>query len=200
MKLEEKIKELTSSPVAKTISQRMREFRDCPDAFSELCFCILTANASAQSGINTQQKIGHRFHEIPENELRAFLRTSGCRFYRNKCSYIVQARKHRGLRLDGFKNGPEAREWLVENVKGLGYKEASHLLRNTGFEDVAILDRHILKVMNAHGMIKDVPKSLTRKRYLEFEEKLREFSTRAGLSLGELDLYLWYMQTGKVLK
>ncbi len=169
MLLEEKVQELKSSPVAETIAKRMREFRDCPDVFSELCFCILTANASASSGIKTQQEIGGRFCDMPERELRDYLRGSGCRFYRNKASYIVEAREHR---LPRFENELDAREWLVKNVKGIGYKEASHFLRNTGFEDVAILDRHILKVMSDHGLINSIPKSLTRKRYLELEERL----------------------------
>jgi N-glycosylase/DNA lyase len=38
------------------------------------------------------------------------------------------------------------------------------------------------------------------KKYLEIEQRLREFAKRAGMSLGELDLYLWYLKTGEVLK
>lgn len=198
MALEEKIMELKESPVAETISTRMREFRECDDIFSEMCFCILTANASAKSGIKTQKEIGHKFGFMDEHELREYLRTSGCRFYRNKCSYILAARE-KEFRPEIFSNGMEAREWLVKNIKGLGYKEASHFLRNIGFEDVAILDRHILNIMADNNLIA-MPKTLTKKRYLDIEQELVKFAKKVDLSLGELDLYLWYLQTGKVLK
>jgi len=37
-------------------------------------------------------------------------------------------------------------------------------------------------------------------KYLEIENLLREIAKETNLHLGELDLYLWYMETGKVLK
>lgn len=76
----------------------------------------------------------------------------------------------------------------------------SHFLRNVGFTNVAILDRHVLAVLCAHKLIDEVPRSLTRRSYLKIEEKLRKFAQELNLSLGELDLYLWYMKTGDVLK
>lgn len=84
-------------------------------------------------------------------------------------------------------------------MKGIGYKEGSHFLRNVGYLDLAILDRHILRCMDRNCWI-DLPKTLTRKRYLDIEEKFKEISEEAGLRPGELDLYLWYMETGKILK
>jgi len=35
---------------------------------------------------------------------------------------------------------------------------------------------------------------------MEIEKQLEEICGKTGLSQGELDLYLWYMKTGKVLK
>ena len=95
----------------------------------------------------------------------------------------------------------EIREWLVKNIKGLGYKEASHFLRNIGFKNIAIIDYHIIDILARYRIIKK-PKtrSLTRKRYLEIERVLRELSEKTGLALGELDLYLWFLETGRVLK
>jgi len=114
----------------------------------------------------------------------------------------VYNRKFRSIkeiigRIGGAK---QAREWLVKNVKGIGYKEASHFLRNVGFDNLAILDRHVLSVLHEYGLIDEVPRSLTCGRYLEIEEKLVELSEKLGLTLGELDLYLWYLKTGEVLK
>ncbi len=92
------------------------------------------------------------------------------------------------------------RSWLVENVLGMGYKEASHFLRNLGFFDVAILDRHIIDIMRKHGMVKKLPKTLSRKVYLDAEAKLGTLCSKLGMQQGELDFYLWYMQAGKILK
>ena len=45
---------------------------------------------------------------------------------------------------------------------GLGYKEASHFLRNIGLsEDIPILDRHILKNLVLLGAIDKVPSSIS---------------------------------------
>ena len=90
---------------------------------------------------------------------------------------------------------------MVENVKGLGFKEASHFLRNIGYKNLAIIDFHIVDILAGNKMI-DKPKnrSLTRKRYLEIESVLRKLGEKTKLSQAELDLYLWYMETGKILK
>ena len=92
-----------------------------------------------------------------------------------------------------------AREWLVENVKGIGYKEASHFLRNTGSLNLAILDRHILSVMAEHRIIRR-PKTLTKKRYLAIEKKFLKTAAARGMPPAELDLYIWQMKTGYVMK
>ena len=96
----------------------------------------------------------------------------------------------------------ELREWLVENIIGYGMKEASHFIRNIGFSknQLAILDVHILKNLKEFGIIDDIPKSLTRKRYLEIEEKMKGFANRLGITLDELDLLLWSKETGIVFK
>ena len=66
-------------------------------------------------------------------------------------------------------DGRDLRAWLVREVKGLGWKEASHFLRNIGFRDLAILDRHILRNLRRHGVIRTIPASLPEKRYLAIE-------------------------------
>ncbi|MEM2975891.1 MAG: N-glycosylase, partial [Candidatus Bathyarchaeia archaeon] len=91
------------------------------------------------------------------------------------------------------------REWLVKNIKGIGYKEASHFLRNIGFTNLAIIDFHILNILTRHKLIKK-PKTLTRKNYLEIEQTLKNIAEKLNLTLAELDLYLWYIETNKILK
>ena len=94
----------------------------------------------------------------------------------------------------------KAREWLVKNIKGYGYKEASHFLRNIGkgFE-LAILDRHILKNLVEFNVIDGIP-ALTKKKYYEIEKKMKEFSERIGIPMAYLDFVLWYKQTGRIFK
>jgi N-glycosylase/DNA lyase len=94
----------------------------------------------------------------------------------------------------------EARDWLVKNIKGLGYKEASHFMRNVGYKNLAILDRHIINVMHDYKVLKQKPKALTKKNYLEIETKFKKLSKQLNMSAAELDLYMWYMKAGEVLK
>ena len=88
---------------------------------------------------------------------------------------------------------------MVNNVKGLGYKESSHFLRNIGFDDYAIIDFHIVDVLVNYNLI-NKPKTITKKKYLEIENVLKRLAKETNLTLAELDLYLWYMETGKILK
>ena len=100
-----------------------------------------------------------------------------------------------------FDDPIQARDWLVSNVKGMGYKEASHFLRNIGFgEDIAILDRHILKNLAKAGVIKEVSKSISKKTYFEIEDKMKKFSKNIRIPLSHLDLALWYKEAGEVFK
>jgi len=86
-------------------------------------------------------------------------------------------------------------------VKGLGYKEASHFLRNIGLgEEFAILDRHILRNLKDLQVIPEIPATLTRKRYLEIEEKVRRLAKDIGIPMGHLDLLLWSKETGHIFK
>ena len=96
---------------------------------------------------------------------------------------------------------PKARTWLVKNIKGLGMKEASHFLRNIGFfEEIAILDRHILKNLKKSGAIKSVPKTLSAKKYLELEKQMQGFSEKTGIPMQDLDLFFWAQETGEIFK
>jgi len=201
------IEKLKSSEVSELVAEKMREFKEFGRKgnevwFSELCFCILTANSTAKLGLKIQGELGDGFLTLPKKELTRRLKELGHRFYNKRADFIVSARKFERMKdiITKFSDVQRAREWLTENVDGIGWKEASHFLRNVGFEDVAILDRHILALMREQGLIGQVPRTLTRRRYLEIEEKLKELAEKIGLSLAELDLYMWYLKTGQVLK
>jgi N-glycosylase/DNA lyase len=194
-KLLNELEMLKKSEVKDIINMRIADFKKAKsdiDTFNELCFCLLTANYSAEKAIRIQEEIKDGFVELSKDKLKSELKRLGYRYPNVRSSYIVEARKHIGcLKLD--------RTWLVKNVKGLGMKEASHFLRNIGHDDYAIIDFHIIDLLVEQGII-ERPKTLTVKKYVEIEEKLRKISKEASLTLAELDLYLWYMETGKVLK
>ena len=201
------IRNLKRSKVGGLVDSRIKEFKEMGnkpsrEIFKELCFCILCANYTAEGSMQVQKAIGDGFLALPESRLRERLRTLGYRFPNVRSEYIAEARRYKDSLKEitaSFNDGNERRKWLIENIKGIGPKEASHFLRNIGYTDFAILDFHIINVLSRHGLI-EKPKTLTKRRYLEIEELLRKIAGEADLNLAELDLYLWYMETGKVLK
>ena len=202
---------MQKQPIAKKVKERLAKFEELgrkgeKQWFSELCFCILTANSKAETAIKIQKKLGPKgFCEASEDEVKNCIKGEGHRFHNNKARFIVEARKHLDVKETvqeiAEKEGEKtAREWLVQNVKGIGYKESSHFLRNVGFKNLAILDRHILNLMQEEGLIDERPKTLGRKKYLEIEEKFLKLAEELKMPAAELDLFMWYMKTGKVLK
>ncbi len=201
------IESLKDSNISNIISERIKEFSEIREfgiekIFEELCFCILTANCAAKSCIEVQKRINTGFLKYSEEELRNRFKEYGYRFPNIRAKYIVEARN---LILDIKKkinsNVDEMmlREWLAKTIKGLGYKEASHFLRNIGFKNIAIIDFHIIDILDEFGIIQK-PKTLTKKKYTEIEQVLKKIGERVKLDLDELDLYLWYMETNEVLK
>ena len=201
------IKDLKRSEISILVDKRISEFKrlgkgSSREIFKELCFCILCANYSAERSIKIQREIDEGFLTLPLSQLTKRLREMGYRFPKSRASYIVAARKYYDIIKDVMAslNDPrEIREWLIRNIRGIGPKEASHFLRNIGYSDLAIIDFHILDLLDRYGIVKK-PKTMTKSRYLRIEDELRRLSRDAGLSLAELDLYLWYIETGKILK
>lgn len=207
--LADKVKALQNDRQLKArVDARVKEFSDRKlrrsdrEWFSELCFCILTANSTAKLGMRLQEEIGTGCIDLPEKSVQSLLKSRGHRFHTKRAEYICRAREHIAIvgKVEAFPSERDAREWLASEITGLGYKEASHFLRNTGHLDVAILDRHILNIMHEHGLIDRIPESLTPRRYIEIEKRLESLSESVGMPLGILDMYLWYMKTGDVLK
>ncbi|MBU2561428.1 MAG: N-glycosylase/DNA lyase [Nanoarchaeota archaeon] len=201
------IQDLRYDAINALVERRKREFKalgnsSSKELFKEMCFCILTANYTAEGGIRIQKEIGDGFLTLSERRLAARLKELGHRFPNTRANYIVEARKHTaGLKktLSSFSCTADARDWLAKNVKGLGYKEASHFLRNIGHDDVAIVDFHIIDFLVDHGAV-ERPKTITPRKYVEIEDVLKKIGLGAGMDMAELDLYMWYCETGKILK
>ncbi len=203
----DKIQTLKASEVKDHVDARITEFSEVKTQpinliFKELCFCITTANCSAERCIEVQEKMGNGFLTLSEIQLASKLKEYKYRFPNVRSKYIFEARKKISQLESNIKsgdNGSNLREWIVKNVKGIGYKEASHFLRNIGYNDYAIIDFHIIDLLVSYNLIQK-PKSLTKKKYLEIEEILKNIGQKLNLNLAELDLFLWYIETGKILK
>jgi len=177
--------------------------------YEELCFCLLTPQSSAKQAIKTINLL--REHDLLDkgSALAKEKYSRNVRFYRTKALRLVEAQErfpHHKIKKVLIENGLpkdaiKCREFLVNEVNGYGMKEASHFLRNIGFgESIAILDRHILKNLHKCGVISELPKTLTKKKYLEIEDKMRKFCEKHNMSFAELDLIFWSNETGEVLK
>jgi len=201
-----KIEQLKKTNIKKKINQRIRQFKNIDkksndELFKEMCFCMLTANFNAEKSIKIQNEIGKCFIADSEEQLCNKLREYGHRFPNKRAYYIHQSQKYKNelSRIVNFHDKKAVRDWIVKNVKGLGYKEASHFLRNIGFDDLAIIDFHIIDILSSYNVIIK-PNTITKNKYLEIEKKLNTLAKKTNLTLAELDLYLWYMETGKILK
>jgi N-glycosylase/DNA lyase len=197
------------------IKKRLEDFKRIwkksnEDVFIELCFCLLTPQSKAKAVDKAIKSLLGKNLLLSGNKEQMIkeLKNSGVRFHKNKTNYIMKARKFftNNGKIDiksklNSGTADEKREWLVENVKGLGYKEASHFLRNIGFGfELAILDRHIMENLMKYGVIDEIPECLSRKCYLSLEEKMKKFSKQVNIPLAELDLLFWSEKTGEIFK
>ncbi len=198
--------------IESVIQSRLKEFqmfeRDNIDKlFAEMSFCVLTPQSrakAADAAVKELMTIGLLFRGT-HRQVANVLRRYGVRFYEAKSRYIILNRYllnddgrvlKKMLSLSPF----DSREALTRNVWGFGYKEASHFLRNIGFTGLSILDRHILRNMQYMGIINEIPRTLSRRKYLELEQVFIATAQSLGLSPEALDLLLWYRATGEVFK
>ncbi len=197
------------------IVKRLAEFKAVSNKgdrviFEELCYCILTAGSSAKMGMHTVDVLKDILHTGSEKELQERAQAHRVRFWRLRPSYIVKTREYLkdafGMKLrvllDSFDCPDERRDFLARNksIKGLGYKEASHFLRNVGYPGYAILDKHILDSLRELGVISKRMRPTGRSGYLAIEQKLRQFAVEIDIDMDHLDLLLWSRKTGEILK
>ena len=92
-----------------------------------------------------------------------------------------------------------AREWLVDNALGIGPKQASMFLRNTGFTyDLAVIDRHVLNYMSEMELSDGGGKNISKlSGYCEQEKVLREHAIDIGAHIGMLDWAIWIVMRVK---
>lgn len=177
--------------------------------FAELVFCLLTPQSNAKSCWAAVENLLDKNLLLKGDKNQIERELNGVRFKYKKAKYIVEARQFFSIdnklsiksKISQFSNVYDAREWLVQDVKGMGYKESSHFLRNIGLgENLAILDRHILKNLHILGLIEEIPSSLSRQIYFEIESKMIKFARKIGIPMSHLDLLLWCKETGEIFK
>ena len=197
------------------IRARMGEFQDIwkfgtdEKLWEEMVFCFFTGGCSAKMGLRSIEAVRPLLLEGTHSELTNAL-VGVHRYPRARAGYIVASREflleHCGLRLrkklQSFAGDLERRDWLVreKRVKGLGYKEASHFLRNIGLKGYAILDKHVLRSLAELKIIDDPKPPNTRLKYLTVEKQLKKLAELAEIDFDELDLVLWSLKTGEILK
>lgn len=124
---------------------------------------------------------------VPIQKLESLLKP--VRFYKVKADRMIKMMDQffeilhfvRFALRNGYASEFNLRTWLVKNVKGLGYKTASHFLRNLGADGFAIIDSHILKYMGVRG----------KWDYLEVEKRFCGRAKKYGLTAAELDAIVW---------
>jgi N-glycosylase/DNA lyase len=179
------------------------------EIFAELVFCIFTPQSKALScwvAVNNLADKNMIFNSQGSDIAKVI---NNVRFRNNKAKYVVCARKLFKInnkiqikeKLSSFKDIYKLRKWLAATIKGIGYKEASHFLRNIGIgKDLAILDRHILRNLKVYGVIKKIPSTLNAKTYLKVEKQMQNFAKRTGITMSCLDMLFWCKNTGGIFK
>ena len=171
--------------------------------FRELILCILTSNSSFISAYKALNYIFSDLLYLDQEQISKRLREAGYRFYNLKSKYIYKAKQWYGDLTTKIKkiaddSQEDAREYIVENIYGLGLKEASHFLRNVGYFDLAIIDRHILRFLNQIGTSN--LKLKNKKDYYLGESVLKSIATSLNIQVGLLDLFIFFKQANIIVK
>ncbi len=187
----------------KEIKARLDSFKNLSveEQEKEFMFCLLTPQSNAQKCWQAVEEIA-QLSNPDQEKIRGILSTK-TRFHNNKAGYIIKA-KEAWNKLNSTLLNPDVkalRNQLASSVKGYGLKEASHFLRNIGKSgnQIAILDRHILKHLKHHGIIAEADIKST-KDYLEKEQKYLDFAKSLSIPADELDLLIWSLENGELFK
>ncbi|MEW6087336.1 MAG: N-glycosylase/DNA lyase [bacterium] len=177
------------------------------DIFAELVFCILTPQSKAKNCWTAVENLKKNKLLWTGTYSRIAGKLNGVRFKNKKAKYIVEARERFfdnipiKSAVNIFPDNIKTRDYLVKNIKGIGYKEASHFLRNIGRGgNLAILDRHILKNLAVFNIIKEVPSSISKNKYFDIEEKMNNFAEKIKIPVAHLDFLFWSKETGEIFK
>jgi N-glycosylase/DNA lyase len=186
--------------------RKIRESADDRKIFEELAYCILTSAVGPKVGLKSLEAIKDILLEGSAEETES--RLKGIHKYPEKAYYIIRTREYLkreyGFKLrelvDSFPGPEERRDFFALNkdIKGIGYTQASHFLRNIGFSGYAILDKNVLISLYDLGILDSPKPPSTGKRYKEIESRMKSLAAELGIGLDELDMLLWSLRTGRI--
>jgi len=203
------------------IEKRLEQFRALRDEsdyrlFIELVFVILTSQTEAQKAWKATEELDEKnlLMEGNKDQIAKILKRNEVKYEENKAKYIVENREFLSqptlknptkelklkekLDLDDLE---KTREWLVENIKGISWKGASHFLRNIGYGDeFAIVSSYISQSLFELELLEEAELPKDKEGYLKQEEKMKKLAEETGIDILALDLTLWSMETGEVFK
>lgn len=202
------------------IESRLEEFRELGEednqrVFRELVFVILSSRSAAKNAWKAATELESRgLLHAEKEDIAESLAEHEIQYELDKASYIIENRKKLSQptlkdprprlklkqRIDA-ENPGKTRDWMAGNLDGVGWKAASHFMRNTGHgKDFAIISSHIASSMYELGLRDTQSSPSDREDYMEAEEKLKNFSDDIDIELEALDLVLWSMRTGEVFR
>lgn len=188
------------------IRARLNEFRGLNEKkqFNEFLFCLLTPQSNAKKCWEAVEELS-KLDKFESKKVNAILKTR-TRFHNNKTHYVLEAKDNFNKIKPSLINSNstdiiEIRNFIAENVKGYGLKEASHFLRNIGLSNnkIAILDRHILRNLREMKVIEN-ENIKGKSDYLDKERRFIDFSKEINIPIDELDLLFWSAENGDIFK
>lgn len=173
---------------AKKIAEDFGKDKTKEETFYHLCFAICAPQTTFVSNRQAVEELKSiDFYRLGGEEQELWPITRRVRFYKNKARYLVAMRKDFDRiyrKIQSAKSGKELRSYLVSELKGVGMKAASHFCRNYGFQDIAIIDVHILRYMGV-----ETPKNAT--QYLKIESDFIKLASDLGLTPVVFDALIW---------
>ncbi|MGI6369457.1 MAG: hypothetical protein GX372_02975 [Ignavibacteria bacterium] len=189
------------------IQDRLKEFEKITpeNSFYEFCFCLMTPQSSANNAWQVQRKLEEKDFFNKKFDPKYLLADSKhyIRFHNKKSERLLKA-------IDFF---PELYKLLISNLtvkekrlqlkqsfSGLGMKESSHFLRNIGYKNLAIIDRHVLKHLEKCNVIENTTPPNSINQYINIENSFLVFCDKIDIPIDVMDLLFFAHDTGKVLK
>jgi N-glycosylase/DNA lyase len=189
------------------IRHRLWEFTQVPreEYFYEMCYCICTPQSKAKSAFAVVEILKANDFEKKLFDPVKILRNPEyyIRFHNQKSKRLIELVDNFSKVmeiLDSKADKNQKRNEIYKTVKGFGFKETSHFLRNIGYSGFGILDRHVLRHMVECGVYREIPKVSSVKQYLEVEKGFAGLARAVRIPLDELDMLFWSYETGEILK
>lgn len=197
--------QLYSEESEKFVEDLSESLNSKDDYWCELIYCILAGTQVnneivVKSYRSIVETIDWDYNKIDLNtkkyelEISKILKLNGYRFWKGKTKTIVNAAKYFEEIYEALEknNWEYTRHFMINNVKGIGNKIASHWLRNIGFE-IPIIDIHVRRVLACAGCLdkKYSRYQITFKEYILIEKIVIELGRKLGIKPSKLDYMLW---------